>query len=162
MAARKQPQLAEAGALAPGFRLSSLEGAVVTLEDLLPRAPVLLTFFKVTCPVCQLTLPFFQRIHDSSAMPVYAISQNDPRDTRDFHLEFGITMPTLLDTEESGFPASNAYGISHVPTSFVIGIDGKIARIIEGWNRKETESLGASVGVKVVHASDNVPAWKAG
>jgi len=162
VSARKQYDLAKTGELAPGFRLARLEGGEVSLADLLPGGPVLLVFFKVTCPVCQFTLPFLERIYAGAALPIHTVSQNDAEDTREFNTEYGITMPTLLDTEESGFPASNAYGISHVPTSFLVGVDGKISHVIEGWNKKEIESLGASVGVRVIGPNDDVPAWKAG
>ena len=90
------------------------------------------------------------------------ISQNGPRDTRRFNLEFSLTMPTLLDTESSGYPASNAYGISSVPTMFLLEKGGRIARVMEGWNRKEIEQLGAEAGVEVIRDSDHVPAWRAG
>jgi peroxiredoxin len=162
MGARKLPQLLSPGDLAPGFELAHLEGGAVTLAELLPAGPIVLAFYKVTCPVCQLTFPFLERIHAGAVLPIYAISQNDSADTRDFNAEFGLTLPTLLDTEESGFPVSNIYGISHVPTMFLIGLDGKVERVIEGWNREEIEMLGESVGVRVIQPGDNVPAWKSG
>jgi peroxiredoxin len=162
MPAHKLPELLRSGDLAPGFELARLEGGSVTLAGLLPSAPILLAFYKVSCPVCQMTLPFLERIHAGAVLPIYAISQNDAADTLDFNAEYGLTLPTLLDTEDSGFPASNAYGISHVPTMFLIGIDGRIERVIEGWNRGEIETLGESVGVRVIQAGDDVPAWKAG
>jgi peroxiredoxin len=162
MAARKQYQLPDPGETAPGFRLARLEGGEAVLSELLASGSILLVFYKITCPVCQFTLPFLERIHAQSAMPVYAISQNEPEDTREFNAEYGLTLPTLLDTEESGFPASNAYGISHVPTMFVVGVDGRIARVMEGWNKREMESLGSSAGVRVILPGEDVPAWKAG
>src|SRR5689334_12300145 len=119
MAAHKQHKLLNPGDLAPGFRLDRLEGGEVTLAELLPAGPVLLVFFKVTCPVCQFTLPFLERIHAAAAMPIYAISQDDAGDTREFHREYGLTLPTLLDREDAGYPASNAYGITYVPTVFL-------------------------------------------
>src|SRR4051794_14335281 len=103
---------------APPFRLPQLSGKELTLESLAAGGPCLLTFFKISCPICQMTLPWLQRLHDSGMLPVYAVSQNDAEDTRDFNKQFGLTLPTLLDPEDDDFPASNAYGIMHVPTSF--------------------------------------------
>ena len=162
MAARKQYELLNPGAVAPDFHLTRLEGGEVTLKDLLPGGPVLLVFYKTTCPVCQMALPYVQRIHDAAAMPIYAISQDDAADTRDFNREFHLTLPTLLDSEAAGFPASNAYGISHVPTLYLVAPDGKILRVIESWNKSEIESLGASVGVRVIQPADSVPAYRPG
>jgi peroxiredoxin len=162
MAARKQYELLSPGDLAPGFRLERLEGGEVSLSDLLPAGPILLVFYKVSCPVCQMTLPYLERIHAASAMPIYAISQNDAADSREFNEEFGITIPTLLDNEEANFPASNAYGISHVPSTFLIGTDGKILKAVESWNRSELEAIASGVGVRLVQATDNVPGFRSG
>jgi len=160
MAARKQQTLLSPGDLAPGFRLPKLEGGEVGLADLLASGPVILVFFKVSCPVCQMALPYLERMRGGS-MPIYAISQNDAEDTRDFNKEFGITLPMLLDSEDS-FPASNAYGISHVPTTFAIGADGRITHAIESWSRADLEALAATAGVQLLKPSDNVPGYRAG
>jgi peroxiredoxin len=123
---------------------------------------VLLAFFKVTCPICQLAFPFLERLHLAGTLPIYGISQNDDDDTREFNQEFGVTFPTLLDTEERGFAVSNAFGISSVPTVFLIGRDGMITRVIEGWLKKEMEWLGATAGAMLFRPGENVPEWKAG
>ena len=122
---------------------------------------MLLVFFKVTCPVCQLTLPFLERLHQSGTLPVVGISQNDAADTREFNAGFGVSFPMLLDPEDS-FPASNAYGISSVPTAFLVEPDGRISRTIEGWRKREIEALGQMTGASLFRTGDNVPEWKAG
>jgi peroxiredoxin len=162
MAASRQHKLASEGSRAPDFRLSRLDGGEATLAELLANGPILLAFFKVTCPVCQLAFPFIDRLHDPVTLPVYGISQNCEDDTREFNRYFGVSFPTLLDREEDGFPASNAYGISSVPTLFLIERDGTIARVIEGWQRKQIEWLGGRVGVTPIHPEDKVPEWKPG
>jgi peroxiredoxin len=162
MAARKQYELLSPGDLAPGFRLPRLESGEASLSDLLASGPILLAFYKVSCPVCQMALPFLERLQQGAVMPIYAISQNDAADTREFNAEFGITLRTLLDPEEAGFPASNAYGISHVPTIYEIAVDGRITRVIESWNRPELEAVAESVGVRLIQPSDDVPAFRAG
>ena len=43
--------------------------------------------------------------------------------------------------EERGFPASNAYGISSVPTLFLIERDGTVSKVLEGWRKKEIAAL---------------------
>ena len=121
-----------------------------------------LAFFKVNCPVCQLTFPFLERIHTAGGIPIVGISQNCPEDTTEFAREFGVTFPLLLDQEAQGFPASNDYGISSVPTMFLVEPNGSVSRVIEGWNRSEIQWLGAKAGVNPIRPDDNVPAWKAG
>jgi peroxiredoxin len=164
MASRGRHEPLDRGAKAPDFRLERLEGGEVTLAESTAAGPVVLAFFKVTCPVCQMTFPFLERIHAAApgSLPIYGISQNDSGDTRDFAREFGIGFPVLLDTEETGFPVSNAYGISTVPTIFVVERGGAISAMIEGWSKRDMESLGERAGVKPLRPSDNVPEWKAG
>jgi len=162
MAARKQHLLVAEASRAPGFRLDLLSGGETSLTELIADGPVLLAFFKVTCPVCQLTLPYLDRIHASGRLRIYGVSQNDPDDTRDFNREYGISFPTLLDSEDANFPASNAYGISSVPTMFLIESDGTIAKVIEGWARRDIEELASQAGVPLLRPGERVPDWKAG
>ena len=162
MASRRQRTLLDSGSRAPAFRLSRLEGGEVTLAELTAGGRVLLAFFKVTCPVCQLTAPFLERLHASGGIAIYGISQNDAADTREFNTYFGATYATLLDSEDDDFPVSNLYGISSVPTMFLVEPDGMISRVIEGWNRKDMEALAADAHMTLFRPEDNVPAWKAG
>jgi peroxiredoxin len=162
MAAWKQRRLLEPGARAPEFRLPRLGGGETTLGEMTANGPALLVFFKVTCPVCQLTLPFLDRIHSHGSIPIYGISQNDADGTRAFNREFGVTFPVLLDTEESAFPVSDGFGISSVPTMFLVESDGTVSRVMEGWRKTEIEWLGGAAGVRPFRPSDHVPEWKAG
>jgi peroxiredoxin len=159
---RGDRQLPEVGARAPEFRLPQLDGGDISLAEIAAKGPALLAFFKVSCPVCQLTFPFLERIHQAGTLPVYGISQNAARDTRDFAARYCTTLPVLLDSEKSGFPVSNAYGISSVPTMFLIERDGSIAQTMLGWRKQEMAALGPAVGVSMIRPEDNVPEWKAG
>ncbi len=98
-------------------------------------------------------LPYLDRLHPGAK--VWAVSQNEAEDTADFARYYGLTMPILLDPED-GFPASNAFGITNVPTMFQLDEGGRIEKVIEGWNRTEMAALG------VLREGDDVPAWKAG
>jgi len=169
MGAARDNELLRAGQRAPDFELARLEEGTVKgttdLGKLLPGGPVLLAFFKSTCPVCQMTLPFLDRIHSGrtpGSFEIYGVSQDDAETTQEFTGEFGIRFPMLLDTEESGYPASNAYGISHVPSLFLVERDGTIARSMEGFNKKEFLELAGQAGVNPFRPGENVPEWKAG
>jgi peroxiredoxin len=162
MASSRQHKLLSEGSRAPDFRLPRLGGGEAALDELLVNGPILLAFFKVTCPVCQLTFPFLDRLHDPAALPVYGVSQNCEDDTGEFNRYFGVSFPTLLDREEDGFQVSNAYGISSVPTLFLVERDRTIARVVEGWQRKQIEWLGARVGVAPIRPEEKVPEWKSG
>ncbi len=146
--AYRQYDILPAGAIAP-----EIAGVTRTGE-------LLVVFFKITCPVCQFALPFLNRIHP--ALPVVGVSQNDEADTQEFVEEFGIQFPIVLDPEKDDFPASNAYGISSVPSLFLIEADGRLGRVVEGWRRREMEWLGGRTGAEVILQGENVPEWKAG
>ncbi len=154
--ARQERHLPEAGAKAPEFRLPRLDGGDIGLAEIAAHGPALLAFFKVSCPVCQLTFPFLERVHRAGELTVYGISQNDAKDTRDFAERYRTTFPMLLDSEKNGYPVSNAYGISSVPTMFRIDRDGLIGQVMLGWRKREMIALGA------VGPGDQVPEWKAG
>ena len=163
--AAKQKRMLAAGERAPDFRLTELGGRGVALGDLRERGPVLLAFFKITCPVCQLTLPFLDRLHRTAAgqgFAVYGVSQDDAEDTRAFNSEFGVTFPVLLDPEDEGYPASNAFGISYVPTLFLVERDGSIAWTLEGFHKQPLEELAGRAGVRLFRPGEGVPEHKSG
>ncbi|MGA3041070.1 MAG: TlpA disulfide reductase family protein, partial [Bryobacteraceae bacterium] len=158
-----------AGHRAPDFNLARLANGAIEgtaqLGRLLAGGPVLLVFFKSSCPVCQMTLPFLERIHRGRAprsLEIYGVSQDDAETTEEFAGEFGISFPMLLDTEESGYPASNAYSISHVPSLFLVERDGNIAWSLEGFVKREFLAMAGQAGVNPFRADENVPEWKAG
>lgn len=152
----------EAGARAPSFRLRSLSGETRPLEEILARGPAVLVFYKISCPVCQLALPFLERLAAGSALQMVGISQDDDSSTRSFNQRFGVTFPTLLDSSKEGYPASNAFGITSVPSLFVVETDGRIAKSFSGFSKRDLEALGERAGVPTFRPEDNVPEWKAG
>lgn len=162
MALGRRRALLAAGSRAPEFRLPRLDGGEASLQEILANGPVLLAFFKVSCPVCQFAFPFLERIHSPASLAVYGISQNGADETRKFNRNFGITFPVLLDEEDNGFAISNAYGISTVPTLFLVERDGSIATVTEGWSKAEIARLAATSGVNPFLENDYVPEWKAG
>ena len=133
----------EAGKQAPQFELSAMDGSKFSLHDALSRGPVLAIFFKISCPVCQYALPYFERVYKTSGkgkLSIVGISQNDKNDTAEFMKKYGITLPMLLD-DTKAFPASNAYQLTTVPTVFWISQDGDIEISSVGWSRQDFEEI---------------------
>jgi peroxiredoxin len=158
---RKKVSL-EAGGPAPSFKLKNLDGATQSLEEILAKGPALFAFFKVSCPVCQLALPYLERLAGSPSLQIVAISQDDESATTGFRQRFGITVPTLLDQSKEGYPASNAYGITSVPSLFLVEKTGEIAFASPGFAKRDFESLGQRAGIQPFRPDENVPEWKAG
>jgi len=160
-----------AGKSAPDFTLQTMDGKQFSLRDALTRAPVVVAFFKISCPVCQYTFPFLERIykaHGEKNVTIVGISQNEKKDTAAFVKEYGLTFPMLLDDTKS-YPASNAYGLTNVPSIFWIAQDGEIEISSVGWDRKDIEEINQKAakingdGLKPVFREDEqVPDFRAG
>ena len=149
------------GSAAPEFKLATLAGGRKRLEEFLENGAVLLAFFKITCPTCQLALPYLERMK-SGNLQLVAVSQDDAESTAEFHGEFRISLETLLDSEDDGYPVSNAYGITHVPTMFVVEQDGSVSEVIIGFVKRDIAAIGARCGIEPFQHGDYVPEWKAG
>jgi len=134
-----------AGNMAPGFSLKTLDNKEYSLTTLMERGPVVAAFFKVSCPVCQFTFPFLERLHKrygGDGVTFLGISQDDARATQNFAKEYGVTFPMLLD--ENGYPVSNAYGLTNVPTVFLIDTDGTVKVSSMGFDKKDLETIAAN------------------
>jgi len=155
-----------AGMAAPDFKLQTMDGKQFALRDALTRGPVVAAFFKISCPVCQFAFPFLERIykaHGGKKVTIVGVSQNEEKDTAGFIKEYGVTFPVLLD-DTKNYAASNAYGLTNVPSIFWIGQDGEIeisSVEIEEINRKAAEINGQ--GLKLIFGSDEqVPEHRPG
>jgi peroxiredoxin len=131
-----------AGNKAPGFSLKSLDNKESSLNTLLERGPVVAAFFKISCPVCQFTFPFVERLHKryGDGVTFLGISQDDAKSSQKFAKEYGITFPILLD-DENGYMISNAYGLTTVPTIFLIDSDGTVEVSSMGFDKKDLETI---------------------
>ena len=124
-----------AGTKAPEFELKAMDGKRFVLREELAHGPVVLAFFKVSCPICQYAFPFLERLeraYGHQGVRLIGVSQDDPKHTAAFTKEFGVTFPVLLD-ERDTYPVSNAYGLTNVPSIFWIAQDGKIEVSSVGW-----------------------------
>jgi peroxiredoxin len=143
------------GAEAPGFSLDGFSLAGLT-------EPVLLAFFKITCPTCQLAFPYLQRLRDRGGPRIVGISQDGPEGTAEFAGAFGVRFPLVLDPAAAGYAVSNSYGLTHVPSLVLVEPGGRVSWTLEGFGKAELEALAARWGVTLFEAADRVPAFKPG
>jgi cytochrome c biogenesis protein CcmG, thiol:disulfide interchange protein DsbE len=132
-----------AGNTAPGFSLKALDSKNYSLNALMERGPVVAAFFKISCPVCQFTFPFLERLYErygSDSATFLGISQDDAKSAQEFAKEYGITFPILLD-DANGYVVSNAYGLTTVPTVFLIDTDGTVKVSSMGFDKKDLETI---------------------
>ncbi|MGC1371829.1 MAG: TlpA disulfide reductase family protein, partial [Candidatus Sulfotelmatobacter sp.] len=109
----------------------------------LASGPIVLAFFKVSCPTCQYAFPFLERLYKtygSKNVKLIGVSQNDAKDTAAFAKQFGITFPVLLEDTEK-YSVSNAYGLTNVPTIFWVAQDGEIELSSVGWVKSDFETI---------------------
>lgn len=159
-----------AGQTAPDFSLKSIDGTEYSLSNLLKQGPVFVSFFKVSCPVCQFTFPFLERLYKrygGKEVTFLGISQDNARATKEFADEYGVTFPIALDAE--GYPASNAYGLTNVPTSFLIDTDSSVKIASLGFNKKDLEAVAAELSERgkmlptaLFRPDESVPAIRPG
>ncbi|MFZ0707035.1 MAG: TlpA disulfide reductase family protein [Candidatus Korobacteraceae bacterium] len=153
----------EAGILAPDFTLPTVDGKQVSLSDVLKKGPVLLAFFKVSCPVCQYAFPFFERIFRANRgdnVTILGVSQDDAKKTQAFTKEYGVTFPVAIDDDSKGYATSNAYGLTNVPTVFWIAPSGEIEVSSVGWSKVDVEAIHQRLAD--YRHQKPAPLWRAG
>ena len=134
----------DAGVTAPDFTLSTVDGKQVSLKQALQKGPVLLAFFKISCPVCQYAFPFFERVSQANAgenVTVLGVSQDNAANTRTFLREFGVTFPVAIDDASTGYAVSSAFGLTNVPTTFLVSPGGEIEVSSVGWSKRDVEAI---------------------
>jgi peroxiredoxin len=160
------------GVEAPEINLSYLDGRKFSLAEARKKGPVVAAFFKVSCPVCQLAFPYLERIYKaynkSSTFTFVGVSQDNAADTKAFNRSFGVTFPVLLDVPGT-YPASNAYGLTNVPTVFVISPEGEIESSSVSWSKSEMEDLNRKLAelsniapAQIFQRGEQVPEFKPG
>jgi peroxiredoxin len=160
------------GSPAPQFMLPRLNGGEFDLHQTLAHGPVLLAFFKISCPVCQMTVPYLERLfqtYGQKHVSLIGVSQDKPADTQSFVKEFGLTFPVLLD-DPSDYEVSNAFGLTNVPTLFWIGQNTRIEVESVGWDKGVMERLNELIAefshmpvTPLFHSDEStVPEFRAG
>ncbi len=135
-----------AGKIAPAFELATVNGGRLSFAEGLAKGPVLLAFFKVACPTCQFTFPFLERLYTQlreQNAQVWGIVQDSARDAERFASTFGVTFPILID--DSPYKVSRQYGISHVPSLFLIKADGGVEIFSDGFSKTDILSIHRSM-----------------
>lgn len=122
---------------APDFNLTDLDGHAVRLADLAGKV-VILDFWATWCPPCRMALPHLQELHDTygADVAIVAVAMDDQGESvvRPFVASNRITFTVALPDEA----IQKAFGpIRGLPTTFVIGPDGKLFKKYLGYQAKE-------------------------
>jgi cytochrome c biogenesis protein CcmG/thiol:disulfide interchange protein DsbE len=139
---------APGGRLAPALPTEVLAGRRMTLATLRHTAagrPSLVVFWASWCEPCQREAPAVQRFALSPAGRGRVVGvdwSDEAASARGFIRRYRWSFPNLRDGEGS---VGYAYGLTGLPTTFVIGADGRIERTLRGPQTEQTlrHALGA-------------------
>lgn len=119
----------EIGAIAPPFRLESLEAKAVELISL-RGAPVIINFWATWCVPCQIEMPELQSLYEETGTRVLAVNIAEaPEIVVDWVADYGLGFDILLDPNQEVYAA---YRLRGQPTTFVLDADGIIRQIFYG------------------------------
>ena len=110
----------------PDFTLESLTKESVTLSSLTGQI-VVLNFWATWCPPCKEELPDFQAAwekYKDEGVVFLGISIDQNRsEVESFIKDSGITYTILLDLSSQ---VASQYGITAIPTTFILDVDGTV------------------------------------
>lgn len=121
-----------AGVQAPDFTLTASNGMAWNLARMRGNV-VLVNFWASWCEPCRQEIPQLQQLYErysDDGLVVVGISDEDPSKTRQFLEEHGIGYPSLHDDAGN---VTQRYQIGAIPTSLIIGRDGKLLQRMEGY-----------------------------
>lgn len=113
------------------IRVTTLDGKAQWLTDYRGRV-ILLNFWSTTCPPCRVETPWFvefqQRWHDRGFI-ILGVSMDDTAaEIRAFRQQYGINYPMFEGRAVEADIQTATGGIWGIPTTFLIGRDGKVLK----------------------------------
>lgn len=123
--------LVEVGDEAPDFTLVDLEGNTHQLSDYRGEG-VFLNFWGTWCGPCKKEMPHMEKYYNEfkdEGVNILAvnIAESDLK-VQSFANTYGLTFPIVIDKTKS---VRDAYNIRPLPTTLLIGPDGKVKKIIQ-------------------------------
>lgn len=151
------PPAAAEGPEFPDIALLSLQDGQTVKLDIFRGRPVLLTFWASWCGPCREELPELQRIYNELAGKGFILAAINvdtiPQAARAFVDKFQLTVPIYRVSRR----VLNQLRINQLPTSILLGPDGKIVRAYVGYSPGTTQDIRQRV-LKLLPSGDTEPA----
>jgi cytochrome c biogenesis protein CcmG, thiol:disulfide interchange protein DsbE len=127
----------EVGQAAPSFEVPAWKGDATSLKQYQGKV-VLLDFWASWCGPCRQSFPLFNQLYKDLREKDFVILavniDEDQKDALKFLEEVPVDFTIGFDPKGK---IPEIYGLTGMPTSYVIGKDGKIAKVIEGFTPTE-------------------------
>ena len=129
------------GEIPPDFKLKDLQGREVSLKSYRGKV-VLLNFWATWCPPCRKEIPSMVKLYKrykDKGLEIIGVNLDklDKSGVEKFSLEYNIDFPILLDPAGK---VATLYGITVLPTTFILDRNGKIQEKVAGgkdWSSEE-------------------------
>ena len=125
------------GKPAPDFELETLSGDTFKLADSLGKEVVVLDFWATWCTPCIKALPEVMAAVDEfegQGVRLVAVNQQEAAGKVSKFLEAkGWDMEVVLDNDRQRSVGSK-FGVTGIPTTFIIGKDGKVSMMHSGYS----------------------------
>ena len=121
------------GKKAPSFSAVTLLGKTMDAKDFANK-PLVINFWSTWCVPCKDELPSMQKLYESlrfDGFEIIAISidRENKEKIKKYVKKYSLTFPVLLDPSQK---VRKNYYIMGLPTSYLIGSDGKLKGFISG------------------------------
>jgi peroxiredoxin len=127
------------GKPAPDFKLTGLDGKDVALADL-KGSVVIVDFWATWCGPCVQSLPHLNKVYEdnkAAGLKVFALDLREAKDkVQAFVDKKKLTIPVLLDSDGK---VAEAYKVSGIPQTVIIGKDGAVRKVFVGFGGDESE-----------------------
>ncbi len=136
---KKEPVGVAVGEPAPEWSLEDPDGTDFALSDYRGKV-VVMDFWATWCGPCIMAMPGLQQLHEEfkgDAVAVIGVNCWESGNPKAFMASKGLNYQLLL----GGDNVANAYGVTGIPTFYVVGRDGRVVHHEIGFDPDGTDRL---------------------